>query len=73
MVRSKKGTVKKQPYSVKIGLQKTGKNVLWTFVLPAFVYILDSVRDFVPDEYLPIVLPIAGALSYFLKNYISNR
>lgn len=64
---------KKQQYSPIIGLKKTGKNVLIMFVLPAILYILSQVTEFVPEEHLPWVLPLAGALSYFVKNYVENK
>lgn len=63
----------KPKYDYKIGLQKTGKNVLIMFILPALLYVLSQTSELVPEEYLPVAIPLAGAVTYFVKNYIENK
>jgi len=64
---------KKPEYSFKIAMVKTLKNVAVMFGLPAVLYVLSNVSELVPPEYLPVVIPIASAVSYMVKNYIENK
>ena len=64
---------KKPEYSPIIGLKKTGKNTLVLFGLPAVLYILSQVTTFIPENQLSWALPVSGALTYFIKNWIENK
>jgi hypothetical protein len=64
---------KELTYSKLTGLLKTLKNGGIMYGIPFALYLLNNVTDFVPDKYIPIVLPIAGAVGYFIKNYLENR
>jgi len=60
-------------YSKKIGLIKTLKNMGYTWGVPALIYFLNNVKEFIPEDYLPIVLPIVGGIVYFIKNRNENK
>jgi len=60
-------------YTKKEGLKKTLKNMGITWGIPALIFLLDSAKDIIPNEYLPILLPITGAITYFIKNWVENR
>ena len=72
-VGGKNKMAKKQKYSLTIGAKKTLKNTVVMFVLPATLYLLSQIDVFVPEDALPVVVPIAGALSYLVKNYLENK
>jgi len=60
-------------YDWKIGLKKTAKNVAVMFGAPAVLYVLANVADIVPKEWLVWAVPLSGAVSYAVKNYIENH
>ena len=60
-------------YSKMEGLKRTLKNMGIMFALPAVAYFLAQIDVLVPEQYLPIVIPIAGGLTYFVKNWIENK
>lgn len=65
--------ISKSKYSLKVGARKTLKNVSIMFLIPALIYLLNSYKNFISDEHIVVVGPVAGAVSYFLKNYLENR
>ena len=65
--------VKKTQYSSLIGAKKTGKNVLVMFGLPAILYVLSQVTEFVPEEQLVWAIPLSAGITYFIKNYLENK
>lgn len=70
---AKKKQPEKPQYSFKVGLKKTAKNVLVMFVVPAAIYIADSMVEFTPDEYKPLMAVAGASIAYLSKNYIENR
>jgi len=62
-----------EEYSFKIGLIKTLKNVAVMFGVPAVLYVLANISTLVPQNMMPIAVPIAGAITYFIKNYVENK
>lgn len=60
-------------YDWKIGLKKTAKNVLIMFGAPAVIYVLEHITDIVPDQCVAVAVPVAGAITYGIKNYLENR
>ena len=63
----------KQQYSVKIGLGKSVKNVLITFVAPAVLYLLNGYTQWMPAETATMLAPVIGFVSYFIKNWLKNK
>jgi len=60
-------------YSKVEGLKRTLKNMGIMFALPAILYLLAQVNVIVPKQFLPIAIPIAGGLTYFVKNWFENK
>ena len=60
-------------YSVKVGTGKTLKNWLVTWGIPIVLVLANNLGDWVPDKYVAPAAAIAGAISYFIKNYIQNK
>jgi len=60
-------------YDWKIGVKKTGKNLLIMFGAPAVLYLLEHTTDVVPDAWVVWAVPVAAAISYGIKNYLANR
>ena len=60
-------------YSFKVGLSKSLKNVLVTFVAPAALYLLNGYAQWMPTETATMVAPAVGFLSYFIKNWLKNK
>ncbi|MEA3430298.1 MAG: hypothetical protein U9R08_03420 [Nanoarchaeota archaeon] len=60
-------------YDPWVAISKVAKNTAVMFGAPAVLYVLSQINFLVPSEWLPIVVPIAGMISYGLKNYIENR
>jgi hypothetical protein len=60
-------------YDVKVGLQKTLKNIMWTYGVPALLFFLGSYAEWVPQEYVVVLAPLIGGISYAIKNYSENK
>lgn len=69
----KKKTVKSKEYSVGIGFLKSVKNTAWTIGSAGLVYLLNNVTEWVPTEYVPIMMTIAAMLGYGVKNRIGFK
>jgi ABC-type transport system involved in cytochrome c biogenesis permease component len=59
-------------FNWKIGARKVGKNMLVMFLIPAILYGLSQIEILVPQEWLPIAIPLTSAASYAIKNYVEN-
>ncbi|MHA1383272.1 MAG: hypothetical protein ACTSR3_05905 [Candidatus Helarchaeota archaeon] len=60
-------------YKVKIGIAKTLKNWAITWGIPIILVLVNNIGDWVPEKYIGLAATIAGAVSYFIKNYIQNK
>jgi len=60
-------------YSFKIGLSKSLKNVLWTYVLPAVVLLLSSYSEWLPSSTAVKAAPFIAFITYLIKNYVQNK
>ena len=58
-------------YSFIIGLQKSFKNVLITVGIPAVIVLADNYTQWIPESWLPIVVPLISIISYLIKNKIT--
>lgn len=60
-------------YSVKTGILKSIKNVFFVVGIPAIVLLVDNWTQWIPNEWNNVAAPIMGLITYFIKNYISNK
>ncbi len=66
-------TVTNTSYSKWIGLKKALKNVVIINLLPGVLLMLNSYKDWVPNEYLAYASPFIMIGAYFIKNFLENR
>lgn len=66
-------TTKKQKYSLKIALVKMAKNVGITFGIPAALYVLNNIKQLVPEGYAEVATLVASGAVYLIKNYVENK
>ena len=62
----------KMPYDVKIAGRKTAKNWFIVMGIPMVLTFWTKLPEVLPEEWKAFSLPILGAISYAVKNYISN-
>jgi len=60
-------------YKVGVGVIKSIKNVLIIWAIPALVLLVDNWTQWIPENYHTTAIPVIGLISYFIKNYLSNR
>jgi len=60
-------------YSFTVGLKKSLKNILITYVLPATALLVANYAEWLPTETAVKVAPVIGFVSYLLANYMKNR
>jgi len=65
--------MKKNEYSLKVGLLKSLKNIAITFVIPATLYLLNGYAEWMPAETAVKIAPVVGFASYFIKNWLGNK
>lgn len=63
----------KKKYSAKTGAKKSFKNIVVTMAIPALLFLANNLNEWVPQEYMGIVTPVAGFVTYFVKNWKENR
>ena len=60
-------------YSKKIGCIKSLKNLLVTFGLPALVYLVNGIGEWMPQDTATKIAPILAFVTYFAKNWKENK
>lgn len=64
---------KKKTYSKIIGLKKSLKNVAVTYGIPAALYLLNGMTEWMPNGAALSATPLVGALIYFGNNYYKYK
>ena len=60
-------------YNYLTGLIKTLKNVGIVYGIPALLAFLTNAEAWLPEKYVPITAVIVAGISYYVKNYVSNK
>ena len=64
---------KKIDYSFWIGLKKTTKNIVITWVIPGIALLANNDTEWVPVKYAYPVGMVIAFVSYMIKNWHKNK
>ena len=60
-------------YKLLIGMKKSLKNMLVTYILPAILFLINNQTEWMPQTDALMIAPVLGYIGYFIKNYIENH